>query len=162
MDVACNGKEVVEKFTQAPDQYDLIFMDIQMSELDGMEATGAIRNWEEESQRGCLDEQGQLSEESDLEEHQPKVINRIPIIALTAHAMKGDCEKCIEAGMEDYITKPIKREAVFEVIEKWVFKKRFGDTSGMSSNLGTFYCPVYFTVMFFRYWLIAPSYWCVS
>ena len=49
MDVACNGKEVVEKFTQAPDQYDLIFMDIQMSELDGMEATRAIRNWEEES-----------------------------------------------------------------------------------------------------------------
>jgi CheY-like chemotaxis protein len=43
---------------------------------------------------------------------------------MTAHAMKGDRELCIEAGMNDYVTKPIKRELVFEMIEKWVFEKR--------------------------------------
>ena len=47
----------------------------------------------------------------------------IPIVAMTAHAMKGDREKCLEAGMNDYIPKPIKREVVFEVLEKWVLRK---------------------------------------
>jgi CheY-like chemotaxis protein len=46
------------------------------------------------------------------------------VIAMTAHAMRGDREKCLEAGMVDYITKPIKRELVFESLEKWVFNKR--------------------------------------
>ena len=47
----------------------------------------------------------------------------IPIIALTAHAMKGDREKCIEAGMDDHITKPVKRENIFEILEKYVFNR---------------------------------------
>ena len=47
----------------------------------------------------------------------------IPIIAMTAHAMKGDRETCLETGMDDYITKPIKREVVFEILEEWVFGK---------------------------------------
>ena len=46
---------------------------------------------------------------------------RVPIIAMTAHAMKGDRKMCLEAGMDDYMTKPIKRELVFRSIEKWVF-----------------------------------------
>ncbi|MCD4755125.1 MAG: response regulator, partial [Deltaproteobacteria bacterium] len=46
----------------------------------------------------------------------------IPIVAMTAHAMKGDREMCLEAGMDDYVTKPIKRELVFGNIEKWVFR----------------------------------------
>jgi len=50
--------------------------------------------------------------------------NDIPIVAMTANAMKGDREICIDAGMNDYITKPIKREIVFEVIEKWVNRKK--------------------------------------
>jgi CheY-like chemotaxis protein len=45
------------------------------------------------------------------------------VIAMTAHAMKGDREKCLEAGMVDYITKPIKRELALEILEKWVFNK---------------------------------------
>lgn len=92
--VAENGKIGVATYTQSPDDIDLILMDIQMPEMDGLEATKRIR------------EQGYTD---------------IPIIAMTANAMKGDRDICIDAGMNDYITKPIKREVVFEIIEKWLF-----------------------------------------
>ncbi len=98
VEVAKDGQEAVDKYKRAPDAFDLIFMDIQMPKMDGMEATRAIRN--EQSK-----------------------INGIPIVAMTAHAMKGDREKCLEAGMDDYIPKPIKRELVFRMLEKWVFNK---------------------------------------
>jgi CheY-like chemotaxis protein len=96
VEIACTGREAVEKFSSSPDDFDIIFMDIQMPEMDGMEATKEIRR------RGYA---------------------AIPIIALTAHAMKGDREKCIEAGMDDYITKPVKRENIFEILEKYVFNR---------------------------------------
>ena len=97
VEVANNGRETVGKFTSSPDDFDLIFMDIQMPEMDGMEATKTIRE---------------------------KGFDSIPIVAMTANAMKGDREKCLEAGMDDYISKPIKREVVFDVIERWVFNKK--------------------------------------
>jgi len=96
VEIACNGREAVDKFSSSPDDFDIIFMDIQMPEMDGIEATKEIRK------RGNA---------------------VIPIIALTAHAMKGDREKCIEAGMDDYITKPVKRENIFEILEKFVFNR---------------------------------------
>jgi signal transduction histidine kinase/DNA-binding response OmpR family regulator len=96
LDIVENGKEAVEKLAANPDNYDLIFMDIQMPDMDGREATMEIRR------RGY---------------------NDIPIIAMTAESMKGDYEKCIEAGMDDYISKPIRREVVFQAIKKWVLKE---------------------------------------
>jgi two-component system sensor histidine kinase/response regulator len=96
VEVAKNGKEAVEKFTASPDKFDLIFMDIQMPEMDGMEATKIIRD---------------------------KGFGSVPIIAMTAHAMKGDRGKCLEAGMNDYISKPIKKEVVFEMLNKWAKRK---------------------------------------
>jgi two-component system, sensor histidine kinase and response regulator len=96
VEVASNGVEALGTYTATPDAFDLIFMDVQMPEMDGKEATQAIR------QRG---------------------FDQVPIIAMTAHAMKGDREMCLEAGMNDYITKPIKREAVFAIIEKNIFRK---------------------------------------
>ena len=96
VEVANNGIEAVEKYSADPDAFDLIFMDIQMPEMDGKEATQTIRQ---------------------------KGFEGVPIIAMTAHAMKGDREMCLEVGMNDYITKPIKREAVFAIIEKNVFNK---------------------------------------
>ena len=77
--------------------YDLVLMDIQMPEMDGIEATRAIRS----GKTGALN---------------PK----IPIIAMTAHAMKGDRELCLEAGMNDYISKPILPQILEETIEKWL------------------------------------------
>ena len=92
-----NGREAVERFLSAPEDFDLIFMDIQMPEMDGLEATSVIRE---------------------------KGFGAIPIVAMTAHAMKGDMEECIEIGMDDYVSKPIRREVVFAAIEKWVFNKK--------------------------------------
>lgn len=92
--VAANGKEAVALYTAAPADFDTILMDIQMPELDGYDATRAIR------------EAGH---------------KEIPIIAMTANVMKGDRELCLEAGMNDYISKPIKREIVFEVLKKWLY-----------------------------------------
>jgi two-component system sensor histidine kinase/response regulator len=96
VEVAKNGQEAVDKYTKAPEAFDLIFMDIQMPEMDGMKATKAIRE---------------------------KGFDTIPIVAMTASAMKGDREECLEAGMDDYIPKPVKRELVFEMLEKWVLNK---------------------------------------
>jgi CheY-like chemotaxis protein len=97
IDIANNGKEAIEKYTTDPQKFDLIFMDVNMPELDGMEATRVIRN------RGYKD---------------------IPIIAITADALKEDRERCLESGMNDYIAKPIKREVVFSMVKKWVFSKK--------------------------------------
>ncbi len=97
---ADNGREAVETFSRAPQDFDLILMDIQMPIMDGLTATRELRD------RG---------------------FNDIPIVAMTANAMKGDREKCLDAGMNDYITKPIKREIVFQIIEKWITQKNAPD-----------------------------------
>ncbi len=93
VEVATNGVEVLEMMRQRPGDFDLIFMDVQMPEMDGMEATRKLR---------------------------AEGFTQIPIVAMTAHAMKGDREKCIEVGMNDYVTKPIKREVVFEMVKNYV------------------------------------------
>jgi two-component system sensor histidine kinase/response regulator len=105
VETAITGKEVVEKFTTSPADFDLIFMDMQMPEMDGTEATHRIREWEESVI--C---------------NPQSLIKRIPIIAVTANAMKEDRKKCFECGMDDHITKPIKSELLLKVIEKWVSK----------------------------------------
>lgn len=93
--IANNGLEAVEKIKQ--DEYDIIFMDCQMPEMDGFKATAAIRE---------LETLG--------------TIPKVPIIALTAHAMKGDKEHCLQAGMDDYMTKPVSADKFEEFLHKWV------------------------------------------
>jgi len=100
-----NGREAVEAFKK--DSFDLILMDIQMPEMDGFEATGKIRALEQQA----------------ASNRQPATGN-IPIIAMTAHAMKGDREKCFEAGMDDYVSKPINPEALFNAINKVIRESR--------------------------------------
>jgi len=88
-----NGKEALEHFQTG--EFDLILMDVQMPVMGGFEATQNIRALEQ-----------------DMGPH-------IPIIAMTAHAMKGDREKCIASGMDDYITKPIEIELLRKILDKW-------------------------------------------
>jgi signal transduction histidine kinase/DNA-binding response OmpR family regulator len=96
VEVVNNGRKAVDVFTRQPDNYDLILMDVQMPEMDGLEATRQLRA------RGFL---------------------TIPIVAMTANAMKGDREICLISGMNDYIMKPVKREVIFEIIEKWLHRE---------------------------------------
>jgi CheY-like chemotaxis protein len=97
VEVVNHGKEAVETYTATPNRFDIIFMDVQMPVIDGIRAAQMIR------------EQG---------------FQEIPIIAMTAQAMKGDREKCLEAGMNDYISKPIKRESVFAMVKKWALTRK--------------------------------------
>jgi signal transduction histidine kinase/DNA-binding response OmpR family regulator len=92
-DVAGNGREAVEMFDMLP--YDLILMDCQMPEMNGYEATREIRR----------------REVSDL---------RVKIIAMTAEAIAGCKERCLEAGMDDFIAKPVKKDQLLETLKKWV------------------------------------------
>lgn len=91
-----NGKEAVEAILSG--KYDLVLMDCQMPEMDGFQATKAIRMGETHSG------------------------GRIPIIAMTAHAMDGDRERCISAGMDDYISKPVDAKKLQKVLAKWMRK----------------------------------------
>lgn len=105
VDLAENGDQAVEVFKRK--QYDMILMDIQMPNMDGYEATRQIRALEEKfSQKG--------------DEKTLKRLARIPIIAMTAHAIKGYKEKCIEAGMGDYISKPLRRKQLLAMVDKWI------------------------------------------
>jgi len=122
VEVANNGKEAVQKYMASPKDFDLIFIDVQMPEMDGLEATREIRNWEAKLIAHSSQFKGKADSDITAMSFQLSARSeRVPIVAMTASAMKGDREKCLEAGMDDYITKPIKRELVFEILEKWIF-----------------------------------------
>jgi len=103
VDTAENGKEAVAAVRKK--DYDVVFMDVQMPKMDGFDATKAIRKWEK--RRKLRSPKPQLPSDS-----------RLPIIAMTAHAMAGDREKCLESGMDDYVSKPIDRRKLFASLSK--------------------------------------------
>jgi two-component system sensor histidine kinase/response regulator len=92
-----NGKLAVDLWSSA--EFDVILMDIQMPEMDGLDATRAIRAAEKDRNGGT---------------------QHIPIIAMTANAMAGDREMCIDAGMDGYVAKPVKRDALFAELDRLV------------------------------------------
>ena len=93
VDIAINGAQAVEAWEKG--DYELILMDIQMPEMDGIEATRLIREREQGTD------------------------SRIPIVAMTANAMKGDRQECLAAGMDDYVSKPFKPEDLFATVHKY-------------------------------------------
>ncbi|MDH5427650.1 MAG: response regulator [Nitrospirota bacterium] len=119
IDVVGNGLEAIEAVSRIP--YDLVFMDCQMPEMDGYEATKAIREMESKK-REVL---GGRGEPRDAKSPYPLPLtphasSHIPIVAMTANAMTGDREKCLAAGMDDYISKPIKHEELALLVAKWL------------------------------------------
>jgi CheY-like chemotaxis protein len=98
-DLAANGLQALTALDRQP--YDLIFMDVQMPEMDGLEATRVIR--ERQTKRS----------------QHPHYKSSIIIVAMTANAMTGDREKCLAAGMDDYLSKPVRPEDVRTIVERW-------------------------------------------
>ena len=113
IDVAANGLEAIEALKCLP--YDLVLMDCQMPEMDGFAATRAIRDYEKQVISGAVSP----SLNSSFTRARSKG-GRMPIVALTANVMHGDKEHCLEAGMDDYIAKPVRSELLYEVIERWI------------------------------------------
>jgi CheY-like chemotaxis protein len=99
--LAGNGAEAVARWSEEP--FDLIFMDVQMPEMDGLEATRRIR------------------------EREASTLRHIPIVAVTAHAMTGDAERFLAAGMDGYVSKPISRKDLEEAVRRHAFPVETGD-----------------------------------
>jgi two-component system sensor histidine kinase/response regulator len=116
---ADNGKDAVDRVSH--EDFDLVLMDVQMPVMDGFEATALIRQWELETGR------------------------HLPIVAMTAHALKGDRERCLAAGMDGYVSKPIQTEDLFEAMTAAVGdapppalvspRVATGDSSGSASRM---------------------------
>lgn len=108
VDVVANGAEAVDAVRRIA--YDLVFMDIQMPEMDGYQATAAIRGLEEPAAR-------------------------TPIIAMTANAMKGDDEKCLAAGMDGYLPKPVPMEDLAVAANEWLNRRGTAAAGGDDAPL---------------------------
>ena len=95
IDEAENGQEALDRFKQG--EYDLVFMDVQMPVMDGHASTRAIRHWETENNR-----------------------KHTPIIALTAHATREEVDKCLAAGCDSHVAKPVKKKILLDAINSWL------------------------------------------
>jgi CheY-like chemotaxis protein len=95
-----NGAEAVRIFSESPDKYDLIFMDIQMPEMDGYEAARRIRALDLEKARN------------------------IPIVAMTANVFREDIERCLAAGMNDHVGKPLDLDLVLDKLRSYLLEPR--------------------------------------
>jgi CheY-like chemotaxis protein len=106
-DVAANGREALEMMRMLP--YDLVFLDCQMPEMNGYEAVAEIRR-REGSER------------------------RTPVIAMTAEAIDGRREQCLEAGMDDFIAKPVKMEMLAQALKRWAQKEEHSQLEAGSNK----------------------------
>ncbi len=109
--VANNGLEVMAALEK--ESFDLVLMDIQMPEMDGFAATAEIRRREQ------------------------KTGGHLPIVAMTAHAMKGDAERCLAAGMDDYVSKPIRRKSLYEALQRVATLARIAAASDADHEVGS-------------------------
>jgi PAS domain S-box-containing protein len=121
--VAENGHKALDLF--ASQDVDAVLMDMRMPEMDGLEATRKIRKAERERMKAEGERRkdeggGRKNEASSADSSDLQPSNRLPIIALTAGATQEDREMCLEAGMDDYLAKPVKMEDLTRVLEKWL------------------------------------------
>jgi CheY-like chemotaxis protein len=103
IDCAENGRIAVKMYCEEPDKYDMIFMDVQMPEMDGYEATEIIRKFEQENMERSSGE-----------------VNRVPIIAMTANVFREDIEKCLAVGMDNHVGKPLILADVVDMLRKYL------------------------------------------
>jgi methyl-accepting chemotaxis protein len=123
VEFAVNGQVAVDKVTQSPKgYYDAVLMDIQMPVMDGYAATRHIREWE--------------SRQPKTMDHKPK--SKLPVIALTAHALKDEKEKCLAADMDDYLSKPLDERDLYRMLVKWIaLQPEEADTAIRLQSRGT-------------------------
>ncbi len=115
-DAVANGAEAVKMLETIP--YDLVLMDVQMPVMDGLEATRTIRNWK-------------------LATGKKYQVSTIPIIAMTAHTMLGDREKCMDAGMSDYLSKPVDPQELAAALGKWLPPEEENDKLQLNNDKDT-------------------------
>ncbi|MDT8335698.1 MAG: 7TM diverse intracellular signaling domain-containing protein, partial [Desulfurivibrionaceae bacterium] len=106
-EIAADGYEALKALATGP--FDLIIMDCEMPEMDGYETSRRIRKWK-----------------TSINQSRRKQ-SRLPIIAMTAHALEGERQKCIAAGMDDFVSKPVRPETLAELIEKWLSRAEAAD-----------------------------------
>ena len=112
VDAVANGQEAIEACATIP--YGLVFMDCQMPVMDGYDATKNIR----EAER--MKREGKGEDSPDASRLTPHGLLHVPIVAMTANAMPEDREKCLQAGMDDYLSKPIRPDSIAEIFAKWL------------------------------------------
>ena len=112
VDIASNGKKALDLFIENMDRYDAILMDIQMPEMDGYESSQRIRKHESENNKK----------------------EKIPIIAMTAHAMNDEKKRCIDAGMNDYTSKPIDPDILIQTLCRWIPHEKSLNISDLVTN----------------------------
>ena len=111
IDEATNGLEALQKLENSDKDYDLVLMDCQMPEMDGFEACRKIREREQANGR-----------------------KRMPVIAMTAHAMEGDRDLCLQAGMNDYLSKPVNPDKLHEVLTHWLSGVKDTESDSMNEH----------------------------
>jgi two-component system sensor histidine kinase/response regulator len=111
IDIANNGREALEMVRRSRDKYDAVLMDVQMPEMDGLAATRAIRS--------------------------DPAVHDLPILAMTANAMKADVDACRAAGMNDHITKPIERKTLLQTLRRWLPAREKVEVSDSSPRPAT-------------------------
>ncbi|MEN8143056.1 MAG: response regulator, partial [Thermodesulfobacteriota bacterium] len=113
-EIAANGLEALESLQKMP--FDLIIMDCEMPEMDGYEATRKIREWQDHTDPTMRDK------------------GALPIIAMTAHALEGEREKCLAAGMDDFLSKPVSPQNLAELLKNWLSRPGQSPTSHTRPN----------------------------